>query len=67
MKKEKTKSIDELGFNIKKRREAKGASQAAIAKSCDVSVIAYQRWENGTTKQIRVSNFTKLREVLGDE
>lgn len=63
----KTKSLDSLNYDIKQRRKEKGMSQTEIAKFCDVSIIAYQRWENGTTKKVRTTHFNKLKEVLGDE
>lgn len=57
-------NIKELGFNIKEQRIEKQLTQADVARHCGVSVNAYQRWEDGTAKQIRDENYRKLEELL---
>lgn len=53
-----------IPFNVKERRESKGLSQAYVALHCNVSLAAYQRWENGLTKYIKKDNYAKLAEIL---
>jgi len=52
--------------SIKKRRLAAGLTQVDVAKKCGVSVVSYQRWEQGVTSP-KPENLEKLKAVLGDK
>lgn len=56
--------LQTIPFNIKESRERKGYSQTYVALYCNVSLAAYQRWENGVTKYIKKENYAKLAEIL---
>lgn len=62
---EKVRMVD-LAYagNIRELRKNKKLSQADIAKYCEVSIQAYQRWENGLTREIPEERFNKLKHVL---
>lgn len=61
--KEKLEDASQIENMLEKRKEA-GLSQVAVAKYCGVSLQAYVRWENGTTKGIKKKHYDKLREIL---
>lgn len=51
-----------LGNRIKKARG--GLSQDAVAKAVGVTRAAVSQWENGSTKDLKLSNIFKLARVL---
>lgn len=59
----KLRDITELG-DIREKRKNAGLSQFDMAKSCGVSVTAYQRWEHGCTKMIRAEHYDRIVEAL---
>lgn len=62
---EKARMVD-LAYigNIREKRKEKGLTQQQVAMYCGVSLQAYQRWENGLTREIPEVRFNKLKHVL---
>lgn len=58
-------NLSDLDFNLKEERVKKQLSQTKVAILCGVSLVSYQRWENASTKKIKVNHFNKLKEILG--
>lgn len=58
------KKLSEIGFNILDNRLKRGLSQTTVAKHCGVSCVAFQRWENGSSKFIKKEHYDKLKEIL---
>ena len=50
--------------NLRKAREERGYTQAAMADTLDISVTAYQKIESGKTRILN-KNFSKCAEALG--
>lgn len=64
---EEMKCLNTLGYDLKTQRMTKGMSQSDVARYCNVSLPTYQRWENGTTKQVKNESYDRLKEVLSNE
>ena len=60
------KTKADLGNAVRKARNEKGMSQSAVSAAIGVSLVAYQRYENGTSMP-KPENLNKLIRVLGIE
>jgi DNA-binding XRE family transcriptional regulator len=56
--------METLGDRIRQRREGQGMTQTELAKLVGVTKGAVSQWELGGTKNIKLSTFLKVVEVL---
>lgn len=59
--------LTNLGFDIKERRIKLGISQRNLANLIGVSLVTYQNWEQGITKEIQNASFDKLKNILSND
>lgn len=59
--------LTNLGFDIKERRIKLGISQRTLANFIGVSLVTYQNWEQGITKEIQNASFDKLKNILSND
>jgi DNA-binding XRE family transcriptional regulator len=59
--------METMGDRIKQLREAKGISQAELARRLDVTRAAAQKWESGDTANIENATFLLLCVELGTD
>lgn len=53
-----------MKFNLQEVRKSKGLSQNDLARACDLTVAAIQKYERGTKKQYSHDLLEKFCEVL---
>ena len=56
--------MNELTDRIRTAREEAGLSQADVAKALRISASAVTQWEQGSTKNIKLSHFFALARLL---
>lgn len=54
-----------VGTYIRRKREALGLSQDALARQLGVSRVAITKWESGVTKNLKQANLSGLSAIFG--
>lgn len=57
-------AMETMGDRIRHQRVARGMTQEQLGKHVGVSKSAVSQWEDGSTKNIKLSTFLLLLEVL---
>lgn len=59
--------MDTMGDRIRQLREARGMTQAQLAKACGVTGSAVSQWETAMTENIKLPVFLALCEALATD
>lgn len=59
--------METMGERIKQLREARKLTQEQLGEAVGVSKSAVSQWEDGSTKNIKLTTFLRLVEALGTD
>jgi transcriptional regulator with XRE-family HTH domain len=59
--------VETMGERIRSLRQARGLSQVQLAKAVGVTKSAVCQWEDGSTANIKLTNFMALLRALGTD